>query len=194
MKRTPPPTTKFSPEQVSKIEAAAFALVEQAIGSDFYLLGVDFDREQGYIFLRVYAEKADTAAALISLSDCEWISRTIDPLLEALPELRDIRYNLEVSSPGLFRPLKTAREFAFYADRRVRIETVASVKKTKGPPAKKELQPPAPQGVLKGFDAGTGSASILLDGADKPIDVPVDDKTLICLNPEIKIPDEDEDA
>lgn len=47
----------------------------------------------------------------ISLDDCSAVSRTIGPLLEVEEPIAKA-YHLEVSSPGLDRPLKTARDFA----------------------------------------------------------------------------------
>lgn len=47
----------------------------------------------------------------ISLDDCSMVSRTVGPLLEVEEPIARA-YHLEVSSPGLDRPLKTERDFA----------------------------------------------------------------------------------
>lgn len=46
----------------------------------------------------------------VSLEHCVAVSRDLSTVLD-VEELVDARYNLEVSSPGLDRPLKTARDF-----------------------------------------------------------------------------------
>ncbi len=45
-------------------------------------------------------------------SDCEAVSKGIDPLLDQADPTAGRPYTLNVSSPGLDRPLKTARDFA----------------------------------------------------------------------------------
>jgi len=51
-----------------------------------------------------------TPIAGVALEDCVAVSRDLSTVLD-VEELVDARYNLEVSSPGLDRPLKTARDF-----------------------------------------------------------------------------------
>lgn len=54
------------------------------------------------------------------MDDCETVSRLIDPLIDE--ELNLTRsYNLEVSSPGLDRPLKTRRDLLRYLDEEVEV-------------------------------------------------------------------------
>lgn len=50
----------------------------------------------------------------ISLETCEAISRHINEAIDALPELANQRYSLNVGSPGAFRRLTTAGECSFY--------------------------------------------------------------------------------
>ncbi|MBU0483990.1 MAG: ribosome maturation factor RimP [Proteobacteria bacterium] len=56
----------------------------------------------------------------ISLGDCGKISKEVGYLLE-IEDLIDQAYHLEVSSPGLDRPLKVARDFQRYRGRKVTI-------------------------------------------------------------------------
>lgn len=76
-----------------------------------------------------------TPIAGVGLGDCVAVSRDLSTALD-VEELVDARYNLEVSSPGLDRPLKTARDF------RRQVGRLAKVK----------LLEPAPDGqrVLRG--------------------------------------------
>ncbi|HHH26786.1 MAG TPA: ribosome maturation factor RimP [Polyangiaceae bacterium] len=51
-----------------------------------------------------------TPIAGVALEDCVAVSRDLSTVLD-VEELVDARYNLEVSSPGLDRPLQSARDF-----------------------------------------------------------------------------------
>jgi ribosome maturation factor RimP len=53
----------------------------------------------------------------ITIADCAKLSRKISALLEQDPEWGE--YRLEVSSPGVERPLKTSRDFSKNRDREV---------------------------------------------------------------------------
>jgi ribosome maturation factor RimP len=56
----------------------------------------------------------------ITIGDCTQLSRRLSAMLEPDPEWNDCR--LEVSSPGMDRPLKTARDFAKNLDREVTVQ------------------------------------------------------------------------
>lgn len=55
----------------------------------------------------------------VNLDDCSKIYKTILPRIEVLEDSRDV--NLEVSSPGITRNIKTVDEFAIFLGRKVRI-------------------------------------------------------------------------
>jgi len=77
-------------------------------------LGVEWNAGHGGGLLRVYIDSLDhagTAANAVGIDDCEAASREISALLDvddAIPG----HYVLEVSSPGIERPLFTAAQFA----------------------------------------------------------------------------------
>jgi len=192
MKRAPVKPIQLMPEQVREIEAAVFAVVEQSLDSRFYLLDVTCEKEAGYWYLRVYVEEKDGA---ISISDCEQISRDLDPLVEALPELADLVYNLEISSPGLFRPLKRQREFDFFAGRAVRVETPIPVVKGKkkavgAVPVKSAAV--GQEGLLQSYDAGRNVVVLKNPQSQEVFEVALDDSKVVCLNPAVRFPEEDE--
>ncbi len=69
---------------------------------EFELVDVSLDKEGAGKYLRIYIDKPEG----ISLDDCEKYHRAIQPQLE------DYDYDfLEVSSPGVDRPLKKDRDF-----------------------------------------------------------------------------------
>ena len=60
----------------------------------------------------------------VTLDDCAAVSRDLSTALD-VEDLIDLKYSLEVSSPGLDRPLQTARDFARQAGRLVKVKLIA---------------------------------------------------------------------
>ena len=79
--------------------------------------------------LQVMAERPDTRQ--LSIDDCANLSRAIsdivDPLEESGRELIEGAYRLEVSSPGIDRPLTRRSDFADWAGHEARIRYVEPV-------------------------------------------------------------------
>lgn len=71
----------------------------------FELVDVEFIKEGNNHFLRVFIDKPGG----ITIDDCQKVSETISDELDEHDPI-DIAYYLEVSSPGLDRPLKTDRD------------------------------------------------------------------------------------
>ena len=69
--------------------------------------------------LQVMAERGDEAP--MSLDDCVEISRSISPLLDVADPIEGA-YSLEVSSPGLDRPLTRREDYDRFAGREAKIE------------------------------------------------------------------------
>ncbi len=74
--------------------------------------------------LQVMAERVDEAS--MTVDDCADISRTISALLDVEDPISGA-YHLEVSSPGIDRPLTRLRDFERYAGFEARIETRALI-------------------------------------------------------------------
>lgn len=77
--------------------------------------------------LRVYIDRPEAAAeaaapARVGIEDCERVSRTLSA---AIPELGE--WTLEVSSPGMDRPLAKPADFVRFAGRRVRVRSRAPI-------------------------------------------------------------------
>ena len=72
----------------------------------FELVDVEFVREGGSWYLRAYIDKPGG----ITINDCELISRWLSDRLDEEDYIED-SYILEVSSPGLGRPLKKEKDF-----------------------------------------------------------------------------------
>ncbi|ACX52759.1 protein of unknown function DUF150 [Ammonifex degensii KC4] len=86
------------------------------------LVDVEYKKEGGRWVLRVFIDKPSG----VTLDDCEALS-------EALGEALDVEdpiphsYSLEVSSPGVERPLKKPAHFQRFVGREVRVSTLAPV-------------------------------------------------------------------
>ncbi|MCI8585864.1 MAG: ribosome maturation factor RimP [Lachnospiraceae bacterium] len=72
----------------------------------FELVDVEFVKEAGTWFLRAYIDKPGG----ITIDDCEQISRALSDRLDEKNFIEE-SYILEVSSPGLGRPLKKEKDF-----------------------------------------------------------------------------------
>ena len=91
----------------SEIEQHCTELVTPVIESGgFELVDVEYVREGSDYYLRVYADKEGG----ININDCVAISRELETKLDEADKLKDA-YILEVSSPGLTRPLKKEKDF-----------------------------------------------------------------------------------
>lgn len=84
---------------------------------DLACLGIEFSPSSGQARLRVYIERAD---ADVSIDDCEAASREISAWLDVEDPVPG-HYLLEVSSPGLDRPLFSAAHFARVIGDKVRV-------------------------------------------------------------------------
>ena len=100
----------------SKLEQlqALLAPVVEALG--YQCWGVEFISQGRHSLLRVYIDHADG----ILIDDCEKVSRQISAVLDVEDPVSG-EYTLEVSSPGMDRPLFTLEQFAAHAGEQVKI-------------------------------------------------------------------------
>ena len=94
---------------MSKITESVKELVEPIIESNgMELVDVEYKKLYGQDTLIIYIDKDGG----VDLNDCELIHNAIDAPLDDLDPTGGAPYNLNVSSPGIDRPLKTPRDFA----------------------------------------------------------------------------------
>ncbi len=86
----------------------------------FELVDLEYQREQNGWVLRFFLDKEGG----ITLDNCAEASREISTLLD-VEDLVPTAYNLEVSSPGLERPLKKLSDFKRFAGSLVNNQNVA---------------------------------------------------------------------
>lgn len=105
------------------IEATIEEIVEPIASSKgLEIVDVEYVKEVGEFYLRIYLEKDGG----ISLNDCEEVSRTLSEILDEKDPIKD-NYYLEVSSPGLDRPLKKDKDFVRYSGREVEIKLYKAI-------------------------------------------------------------------
>ena len=85
---------------------------------------VELRREGGQQVLRVVLDRPGpnrTAEESVSLEDCARVSEELSAILDVEDVVPADRYTLEVSSPGLDRPLRDADDYRRFAGRRAKI-------------------------------------------------------------------------
>lgn len=92
----------------------------------FSLWDVEYVKEGGNWYLRAYIDKPDG----IGVNDCEVVSRELSDILDEEDYIEG-SYILEVSSPGLGRPLKKDRDFERSMGEEVEIRTYRMIDRTK---------------------------------------------------------------
>ena len=119
-----------------KTEELLLPIVE---GHKFELVDVEYVKEGGNWYLRAYIDKPGG----ITVDDCELVSRQLSDLLDEKDYIED-SYILEVSSPGLGRPLKKDKDFERSLGMEIEIRTYRPVQH------QKEFT-----GLLKAYDKKT---------------------------------------
>jgi len=82
----------------------------------YELLGVEYLAQGRHSVLRIYIDSPDG----ITLDDCERASRQVSAVLDVDDPLKG-QYTLEMSSPGLDRPLFTAEHFTQFIGHEVKL-------------------------------------------------------------------------
>src|SRR6187401_971400 len=102
------------------IAARVAAIVEPVlIGSGYQLVRVKVSGLDGCT-VQIMAERPD---GTMTVEDCEIVSRALSPVLDVADPI-DRTYRLEISSPGIDRPLVRKSDFERYAGHLAKIETL----------------------------------------------------------------------
>jgi len=91
---------------------------------DTELVEIQYRREGRGWVLRMYIDKDGG----VTLEDCTRVSHEISRHLD-VDDFIDAPYTLEVSSPGLNRPLRTERDFLRYRNQKIKVMTHAPIEK-----------------------------------------------------------------
>lgn len=102
---------------MSKITDIVWSLAQPvAEAQDCEIWDVEYVKEAGSRYLRVYIDKADG----VSIQDCENFSRALDPVLDEADPIPE-HYIFEVSSAGAERQLKRPGDFARFLGAEVEV-------------------------------------------------------------------------
>ena len=107
----------------AKAEELIMPIVE---ANHFELVDVEYVKEAGNWYLRIYIDKEGG----ININDCELVSRAFSDILDKEDFIEDA-YILEVSSPGLGRPLKKDKDFQRNLGEEVEVRTYKPINKQK---------------------------------------------------------------
>ena len=149
---------------MSKTADAVAELVAPIIDSlGMELVEVDFSKTRQGDALTVFIDKEGG----VSLDDCEAVHNAIDAPLDDLDPTDGKPYTLNVSSPGLDRPYKTARDYEKHIGTASEVSLFAPMEKL----GKKFVA------ILENYDAESGD--VTLDAAGKKITINKKDIALI---------------
>lgn len=103
---------------MSKIERIAMDLLEPYIeDKDIEVVDIEYVKEGKDWYLRVYIDKPEG----ISIEDCEDLSRYLSDRLDEVDPIKH-KYILEVSSPGIERPLKKPKDYERFKGERIYVK------------------------------------------------------------------------
>ncbi len=103
------------------------------------LVDIEYVKEGSSWYLRAYIDKEGG----VNINDCEAVSRAFSDILDKEDPIEDA-YILEVSSPGLGRPLKKDKDFTRNIDKKIEFKSYKAID------GQKEFE-----GILRSFDAET---------------------------------------
>lgn len=102
--------------------------LEDVVNQELTALGLElvelrFGGSKGRPVIDVRVDRLDREK--VRVDDCAQASRAIETRLDAAPDLVPARYVLEVSSPGMERPLRTATDWARFVGRHASVNSLA---------------------------------------------------------------------
>ena len=114
------------------------------VAEGFRLLAIEITGDQTGDIVRLYCDGPS-----FGVDDCARISRALSPVLD-VEDPMESAYRLEVSSPGIDRPIQTDADFVRYKGFRAKIRLISGLERRRY------------TGVLQGFD--NGNIVIEVDG------------------------------
>ena len=111
-------------------------------------------------------DTSDTQSG-VSLADCQNVSRDLSTALDVAEGVAPTgQYRLEVSSPGIERPLITSQDFTRFAGREVRVQAIRPIA------GRRRFQ-----GVLQGLAAEHATEAVRVQADGETFDIPLADIT-----------------
>lgn len=101
---------------IKKLYNLLFPVVES---QGYELLDIEYLLDHGQWILRLYIDRSEVG---VTIADCALVSNQVSTILD-VEDLIQGKYNLEVSSPGIERPLRKLEDFNKYKGCLVKIKT-----------------------------------------------------------------------
>lgn len=131
------------------------ALLEPVVTALGYeVLGIECRQQKNGLVLRLYI---DSASGIV-FEDCVRVSRQISGVLDVHDSIKE-KYDLEVSSPGLDRPLFTLSQFEKFLGQKVTVKLTRKVNKRR---------------KITGVIREVGDSFVLVNEAGKDYVIPAD--------------------
>jgi ribosome maturation factor RimP len=143
----------MKPVDVDKLRTVVEPVVA---GQGYELVDVEWKNESGWV-LRAFIDKPSGA---ITLDDCTAVSRELSAVLDVADAIA-CAYSLEVSSPGLNRPLRKESDFARFIGKKAKIRTRHPVGESRR--------------NFSGTLVAVAAGKVRIDVGDQVCEVPVDD-------------------
>ena len=141
---------------ISVIRDRVFSLIEPVLeDSGFELVEVEYLSMHGRWVLRLFIDKEGG----VTIDDCAGVSRDLGDIID-VKEIIDHEYVLEVSSPGLNRPLRKEKDFIRIIGSRIKLKMTRDINGQKNF-----------AGKLKNFS----NRIIFLEIDGKLVELPLDD-------------------
>lgn len=142
------------------------ALIQPAVQALGYeLVGIEHLSQGRHSLLRIYIDSEDG----ITLDDCERVSHQVSGLLDVEDAIHG-HYNLEVSSPGLDRPLFSEEQFQRFSGKEAKVRLSVPMD------GRKNFT-----GVIRGVSDG----KVILEVDQQTVELPFDSIEKANLNPDI---------
>src|SRR6266568_2409841 len=113
------PRLVVEPGMAARVSAVAGPVLQ---GMGYRLVRIKISGESGCT-VQIMAERPDGS---MQIEDCEAISRALSPVLDVADPI-DRPYRLEISSPGMDRPLVRRSDFARFAGHRIKVDMATAI-------------------------------------------------------------------
>ena len=106
---------------MNKVESFVFEYFEPQLKNlGYYFADVEYVRIKDNQYLKLYIDSLDGKS--ITISDCETVSRYLDEKLDCEVPMLNKEYILEVSSPGVERPLRRVSDYQKFLGSKIQVK------------------------------------------------------------------------
>jgi ribosome maturation factor RimP len=110
-------------EQIAKVREVAEPVLS---GLGYDLIAIESVVEHGRKIVRFYIDRFDQTRGAVGIEDCVNATKELSPVFD-VADVIDGRWELEISSPGINRPLARKTDFEKFAGQKVAVRTYEKV-------------------------------------------------------------------